>query len=53
MRWKNLDLQIRSSSATTAEVSDIRPKIVGQNKIVSSAERTIHIKDARIECLTY
>ena len=49
MRWKNFYLQFRSSSATAAKVSDIRPKIVGENKNVSSAERTIHIKDARIE----
>ena len=49
MRWKNFDFQFRSSSTTTAGVSDIRPKIVGQNKNAFSAERTIHIKDARIE----
>ena len=49
MRWKKFDLQFRSSSATTAKVSETRPKIVGRNKNVSSTERTIHIKDARIE----
>ena len=36
----------RSGNASTAEVSDIRLKIVGQNKNVSSAVRTILTKDA-------
>ena len=49
MRWKNFDLQFRSSSATTAKVSDIRPKHAGLNKNVSSTERAILIKDAQIE----
>ena len=49
MRWKNFDPQFRSSSASTAKVSDIWPKTVGQNKNVSSAKRAIPIKDARIE----
>ena len=31
MRWKNFNLQFRSSSATAAKVSDTRPKQVGQN----------------------
>ena len=48
-RWKNFDLQFRSGSATTAKMSGIRLKIVGQNKNVSSAVRTIHTKNARIE----
>ena len=41
--------EFRSSSATNAKVSDIRPKHVGQNKNVSSAERTILKRDAQIE----
>ena len=49
MRWKNFDLQFWSSSATTAKVSDIWPKHVGQNKNVSFAKRTILIKDAQTE----
>ena len=39
----------RSGNASTAKVSDIRLKLVGQNKNVSSAVRTILTKDARIK----
>ena len=49
MRWKNFYLLFRSSSATTAKVSDIRPKIVRKNKNVLSVERIIHMKDAQIK----
>ena len=48
-RWKNFHLQFQSSSATTAKVSDIRPKHVDQNKNVLSAERTIPTKDSQVE----
>ena len=46
---EEFDLQFRSGSARTANVSDIQLKIVGQNKNASSAERIIHTKDAQIE----
>ena len=42
-------LQFRSNSATTAKVSDIRPKTVGQSKNVLSVERIICTRDARME----
>ena len=41
--------QFRSSSATAAKDSGIRPKHVDRNKNVSSARRTIPVKDAQIE----
>ena len=49
MSGKNFNLQFRSSSVTTAKVSHIWPKILGQNKNALSVETTIHTKDARIE----
>ena len=49
MRWKNFGLQFWSSNATTANVLVIQPKHADQNKNVSSAERTISVKNAQIE----
>ena len=49
MRWKNFDLQFRSRSASTANVSIIRPKTVGQNRNVLFAVRTTLTKNARAE----